>query len=88
MTDNKISKIDAVIKKVDELHVRALDTTNLKADYNAYKLNDIEITKQMNIKIETLNSQVLTLTNQYTKMITVIESLKEDIKKINLDMYD
>ena len=54
MTDNKISKIDAVIKKVDELHVRALDTTNLKADYNAYKLNDIEITKQMNTKIETL----------------------------------
>ena len=81
------TKIALLEQKINEITSKALDVSNLKTDYAAYKLNDQEITKKINDKLELINSQILQLLNSQAQQKTQLDAILLDVAKIKSDTY-
>jgi predicted nucleic acid-binding Zn-ribbon protein len=93
MTNSKITDLE---KKISELSGKALESINLKTNYEEHKKNMTAIISKLEDRIITLNAQILkVMTEQETpkpntelqNIKSQLETLTNDITKINKELF-
>jgi predicted nucleic acid-binding Zn-ribbon protein len=93
MTNSKITDLE---KKISELSGKALESINLKTNYEEHKKNMTGIITKLEDRIITLNAQILkVMTEQETpkpntelqNIKSQLETLTNDITKINKELF-